>query len=84
MAYAAANEYVVPTHDLDFGAILAVTRGEKPSVVQIRNQDVTVDRLGQSVVAALRFLASGLERGALITIETLRTRVRLLPFRSIS
>jgi predicted nuclease of predicted toxin-antitoxin system len=31
MAYAAAHEYVVLTHDLDFGAILAVTRGEKPS-----------------------------------------------------
>jgi len=28
MAYAAANEYVVLTHDLDFGAILAVTGGE--------------------------------------------------------
>jgi predicted nuclease of predicted toxin-antitoxin system len=52
MAYAAAHGFVVLTHDLDFGAILAVTRGEKPSVVQIRNQDVTVERLGQTVIAA--------------------------------
>ena len=36
MAYAAGNDYVVLTHDLDFSAILAVTHGEKPSVVQIR------------------------------------------------
>ena len=41
MAYAAANSYVVLTHDLDFGAILAATHGEKPSVVQIRAEDVS-------------------------------------------
>lgn len=29
------------THDLDFGAILAVTHGAEPSVVQIRAQDVS-------------------------------------------
>ena len=33
MASARANDYVVLTHDLDFGAILAATHGEKPSVV---------------------------------------------------
>ncbi len=32
MDYAAKQGYVVITHDLDFGAILAVTHGEKPSV----------------------------------------------------
>jgi len=40
MAYAAANDYVVLTHDLDFSAILAATHSEKPSVVQIRAEDV--------------------------------------------
>jgi predicted nuclease of predicted toxin-antitoxin system len=32
MVYAGANDYVVITHDLDFGAILAATHGKKPSV----------------------------------------------------
>ena len=31
MAYANAHDYVVLTHDLDFGAILAATHGEKPA-----------------------------------------------------
>jgi predicted nuclease of predicted toxin-antitoxin system len=31
MACAAAGGWVVLTHDLDFGAILAATRGDKPS-----------------------------------------------------
>jgi predicted nuclease of predicted toxin-antitoxin system len=82
MAYAATRGYVVLTHDLDFGAILAVTHGEKPSVVQIRNPDVTVERFGQKVIAALRHLGAELEQGALLTIEADRTRVRLLPFHS--
>jgi predicted nuclease of predicted toxin-antitoxin system len=46
MAYAAAEDYVVLTHDLDFGAILAVTNGAKPSVVQFRAGDLSPDTIG--------------------------------------
>jgi predicted nuclease of predicted toxin-antitoxin system len=38
MAYALAHDFVVLTHDLDFSAILAVTQGEKPSVVQLSSR----------------------------------------------
>jgi len=40
MSYAASQSYVVLTHDLDFGAILAATQRRKPSVVQLRASDV--------------------------------------------
>ena len=53
MAYAKVREYVVLTHDLDFGAMLAATHGEKPSVVQIRAEDVNPDMIGTQLVAAL-------------------------------
>ena len=79
MAYAAANGYVVLTHDLDFGAILAATHGEKPSVVQIRAEDVSPDVIGTQVVAALRQMTAELDQGALLTVEPNRTRVRVLP-----
>lgn len=46
MAYAKANEYIVLTHDLDFSTILAATHGEKPSVVQIRANDVNPGVIG--------------------------------------
>ena len=36
MHWALEHEFVVFTHDLDFGALLAVTRAEGPSVVQLR------------------------------------------------
>ena len=79
MAHAAAHGYIVLTHDLDFGAILAATQGEKPSVVQIRAEDVSPEVIGASVVAALRQMADELEAGALVTVDTNRTRLRVLP-----
>ena len=82
MAYAGANDYVMITHDLDFDPILSVTHGEKPSVVQIRAQDVSLDAIALQVITALRQMESDLEEGALLTIDTDRTRLRLLPLQT--
>jgi predicted nuclease of predicted toxin-antitoxin system len=82
MAFAKAHDYVVLTHDLDFSAILAATRGEKPSVVQVRAEDVSPEAIGAAVVAAARQTASDLDDGALLTVEPSRMRLRLLPLRS--
>lgn len=79
MAYAKVNDYVVLTHDLDFGAILAATHGEKPSVVQIRADNVSPDVIGMQVVTALQQMAVELEEGALVTVDPNRTRLRVLP-----
>lgn len=79
MGYASANDYVVLTHDLDFGAILAATHGEKPSVVQIRADDVSPDVIGKQVIAALQQMAPELEEGALLTVDSNRPRLRVLP-----
>lgn len=79
VAFARSNNYVVLTHDLDFGTILAVTQGEKPSVVQIRSEDVSPDVIGKPVVNALRQMTAELDEGALLTIDPGRTRLRLLP-----
>jgi predicted nuclease of predicted toxin-antitoxin system len=79
MAFAAANNYVVLTHDLDFGAILAATHGEKPSVVQIRAEDISPDVISKQVIAALHQMAAELDGGALLTIDPSRARLRVLP-----
>ncbi len=81
MTYAKVNGYVVLTHDLDFGAILAATQGEKPSVVQVRAGDVTPEALGAELVAALRQMEPELSQGALLTVDPGRTRLRVLPLR---
>lgn len=81
MAYASLNGYVVLTHDLDFSSILAATHGERPSVVQIRSEDVAIEVIGTQVVLALRQMASELEEGALLTLDAKRVRMRMLPLR---
>jgi len=79
MAWAQANGYVVFTHDLDFGAILAVTRAEGPSVIQVRAQDVLPEHLENIMVAALRQYEALLEAGALIVVDESTCRARVLP-----
>lgn len=79
MTFAKANGYVVLTHDLDFSAILAATHGDKPSVVQIRSEDLSPDVIGRSVLDALRQMTMELEEGALLTVDPKRTRLRVLP-----
>jgi predicted nuclease of predicted toxin-antitoxin system len=82
MAFAKANGYVVLTHDLDFGAILAATHCEKPSVVQIRSEDVSPEVIGKPVIVALRQMTAELEEGALLTLDPNRPRLRVLPLPS--
>ena len=82
MSFAKLHGYVVLTHDLDFGAILAATHGEKPSVVQIRAEDVSPEAIASSVVDALRQMVNELDAGALLTVDPRQTRLRLLPLRT--
>ena len=82
MAYARTHDFVVLTHDLDFGAILAATHGEKPSVVQIRADDVSPEVIGRQVLDALRQMAAELKAGALLTVDPGRTRLRVLPLQT--
>jgi predicted nuclease of predicted toxin-antitoxin system len=79
MAYARRHDMIVLTNDLDFGTILAANGGEKPSVVQIRATDTRPEATATVVTAALGQFTPELVAGALMTIDTRRTRVRLLP-----
>ena len=78
--YALSNGYVILTHDLDFGAILATTRANGPSVVQVRCQDVTPSHLSPLLLSVLIQFQKYAEEGALITVDENRTRARVLPF----
>ena len=79
MQWARDHEHMVFTHDLDFGILLAHSRAGRPSVIQVRTQDVTPDHLGPLVVTALRTHAEALSNGALLTVDEMKSRVRILP-----
>lgn len=84
MEYARANDFVVFTHDLDFGTLLALTQAASPSVVQVRAQNILPSHLANTVIAVLRANEETLERGALIVVDEGRARVRILPLQTRS
>lgn len=81
MSYAMRGELMLLTHDLDFGAILAATGGGGPSVVQLRADDTSPQANAASVASAMRQCEAELEAGALLTVDSARTRLTLLPLR---
>jgi predicted nuclease of predicted toxin-antitoxin system len=81
LKHALDGGYAVLTHDLDFGAILAATGGNAPSVIQVRTQDVFPEAIGSLVVAAVKQFKDEIEKGVLISVDENRSRARLLPLR---
>jgi predicted nuclease of predicted toxin-antitoxin system len=81
MIWARTNNYVVFTHNLDFGAILAATDANSPSVFQVRTQDISPKKLAVIVLSSLKQFEVILIEGALVTIDENQARARLLPLR---
>lgn len=79
LAWAREHGFIVFTHDLDFGHLLALTHATGPSVIQVRSEDVLPASIGPVVLRALRQHQDILESGALIVIEPAYFRVRILP-----
>lgn len=81
MTWAVSNGYIVFTHDLDFGTLLAISQADTPSVIQIRTQDVLPDKLGGLVLNALLQFQTELEIGALVTVNEALAKARILPIK---
>ena len=79
MDWAVKHEYIVFTHDLDFGTMLALSHSTGPSVLQIRAEDILPDHLESIVIAALKQHDADLASGSLVVVDESRTRVRILP-----
>ena len=79
MDWARDHQYVVFTHDLDFGTMLALSHEAGPSVLQVRAEDTLPDFLEELVVAALNQHHADLSSGALVVVDEIRSRVRVLP-----
>jgi predicted nuclease of predicted toxin-antitoxin system len=79
MLWARTNSFVVFTHDLDFGILLALTHANGPSVIQVRTPNTMPEDLLDTVSQVLERYQNALERGALVGIDLRRARVRILP-----
>lgn len=79
MEWARENNHIVFTHDLDFGTALALTKSEKPSVIQVRTQNVSIPYLSKMVISTIEQYADLLKKGALLVIDEDKKRIRILP-----
>lgn len=82
LAWAKENSYIIFTHDLDFGAILAATKADSPSVIQIRSQDVTPSAIKDILFAAIQEYQPLLQSGSLIVVHPNKSRARILPLKT--
>jgi len=58
---------------------LPLTGDKGPSVLQVRDPAPTPENVGKHVLLALAQHAQSLDRGALVTVDPSRSRVRMLP-----
>jgi predicted nuclease of predicted toxin-antitoxin system len=84
MVLAAADEdgRILITADTDFGTVLALSGAAQPSVILLRRPGRRSTERVQIVLTTLDLVSEALHRGAVITVETTRIRVRELPIES--
>lgn len=70
---------VVVTLDADFHTMLAINHATNPSVIRIRIEGLKGESVAQLIENVLRQTQVDLERGAAVTVNETRVRVRLLP-----
>ena len=81
MEYAANKDMVVITADLDFGGILAFTKGNKPSVIIFRLKDPSPEYVNSLLSSILSDIRDPLRKGSVVIVEDHRVRIRELPLK---
>lgn len=76
---AASENRAVLTFDLDFSEIAALTRGQRASLIVLRLHNARFQHVVDRLTAVLAESAAALEKGAVISVEEARHRIRYLP-----
>ena len=79
--YASANDYIIITHDLDYGRIISLSGEAKPSVITFRQKSISPEIITESLMITLPQIKEILQMGALVSIDQQLIRYRLLPFK---
>ncbi len=76
---AISENRVILTFDLDFGEIVALSQGEKASVILLRLHNTRTPHLIKRLATVLADATEALEQGAVVVVEESRHRIRYLP-----
>jgi predicted nuclease of predicted toxin-antitoxin system len=74
--------YIVVTLDADFHTLLALSEASEPSVIRIRIEGLRAKATADLLKNVLALCCQELERGAAVTVQENRIRVRKLPLLS--
>lgn len=83
LSKARGEGYVLLTHDLDFGELLAASRADLPSVIIFRLRNMRPDRVNHTLREIIEKYSTALEKGAIITVTDGQVRIRQLPIESV-
>ncbi|MBC6473369.1 MAG: DUF5615 family PIN-like protein [Hormoscilla sp. GM102CHS1] len=78
------DERIVVTLDADFNTLLALGEATSPSVIRIRIERLRAQALTDLLLTVIDACNYELEKGAAVTVEISRIRVRNLPLLSYS
>ena len=80
--YAKEHNKVLITQDLDFSALLAAKRYEKPSVISLRFDNAEPDFIADRMVEIVKEFEKELEEGIVLSVDETSARYRNLPITS--
>ena len=83
-AAAARDHRILVAQDADFAMIVALGQETHPSLILFRCRVKSPDDLSRILVANLAILQADLDRGAIVTFDDARIRVRSLPIAGAS
>ena len=79
---AKSEDRILVSADTDFGALLAISGENSPSIIIFRRTtNRRPERQAGILLMNLHLIADALEKGALIVVEEVRIRIRELPIR---
>lgn len=73
------EERVVATLDADFHTLLALNQATSPSVIRIRIERLRAKALTDLLLIVINECKEDLDKGAAVTVESSRIRIRRLP-----
>ena len=77
--YARLNKRCCITLDADFHSIIAVANKSSPSVIRIRQQGLSGEKMAELLIRIYPQIEADIEQGALVTVTDKNMRVRCLP-----
>ena len=81
-AKAEQEKRIILTFDLDFGEIVAASGKQIPSIITFRLRNTRTPHVIQRLEKVLNDSSEALKKGAIISVEESRHRIRFLPISS--